>query len=325
MKGVGLNNAGYRTQIAQPPVDALIAEIARRQHGVIAREQLRALGLSPNAIHRRVAAGRLIPVHRGVYAVGHALLGDKGRWMAAVVACGPAAVLSHRSAAALWELRPSSRARIDVSSPGRRGRTLGGIEAHRGDTLRLADIAAVDEIPCTSIARTLLDLADVTTRRDLERACDQAEIRRLFDLRALDDVLARAAGRHGAPLLQAILADLRFGASITRSELEERFLQICTAAGLPTPQVNAWLQLPDGNGLRPDFLWADHRLIAETDSRMFHDSHRRFEHDRRRDQVLTIARWRVIRFTWRQVFHEPAQVATTLRALLDDHCAQRAG
>lgn len=317
MKGVGRNSDAYRPQVAQPSVDGLIAEVARRQHGAIAHSQLRALGLSPRAIQRRVAAGRLHVVHRGVYAVGHALLGDRGRWMAAVLACGSGAVLSHRSAAVLWELRTSTRSMIDVSSPGRRGRTFDGIDAHRGDTLHPSDVTDVHEIPCTSVSRTLLDLAEVTNRRDVERACDQAEILRLFDLRALDDVLARADGRRGAPILRAVLGDLRFGATITRSELEEKFLQICDAAALPAPQVNTWLPLADGSGFRPDFLWPEQRLIVETDSRTFHDTHRRFEHDRRRDQLLAIAGWRVIRFTWRQVFHKSEQVATTLRALLE--------
>jgi len=295
----------------------LIAEIALRRHGVIARRQLRDLGLSPQAIQRRVVAGRLHPVHRGVYAVGHALLSDKGRWMAAVLACGPGAVLSYRNAAALWELRLSSREAIDITSVGRRGRTLEGVDAHRGDTLRAIDVTAVDEIPCTSVARTLLDLAEVIPRRDLERACDQAEVRRLFDLRALDDVLARANGRRGAPILRAILSELRFGTTITRSELEERFLDLCIAAALPHPQVNSWLALPGGTGLRPDFLWPEHRLVVETDGRTFHDTSRRFEHDRRRDQLLTLAGWRVMRFTWRQVFDEREHVAAMLRALLE--------
>jgi len=316
MGGVGRDSRGYRSQRAQPPVDELIAQRAGGQHGPIAHEQLCTLGLSADAIQRRVAAGRLHVIYRGVYAVGHGLLADKGRWMAAVLACGPGALLSHREGAALWELRRSNRPTIDVTSPRRRGRTINGIDAHRGDSLHPDDITTVDQIPCTSVARTLLDLSDVVPRRDAERAVDQAEIRRVFDLREFEGLLARANGRRGAPILQAILADLRFGTTITRSELEERFLEICVSAALPTPQVNAWLALADGNTLSPDFLWPEHRLIVETDSRTFHDTHHRFEHDRRRDQLLAIAGWRVIRFTWRQVFHEPQQVAATLRTLL---------
>jgi hypothetical protein len=144
MGGVGRNSRAYRGQLARPPVDALIAEKAGRQHGPIAHEQLRALGLSPDAIQRRVTAGSLHSIYRGVYAVGHELLADKGRWMAAVLACGRGAVLSHREGAALWELRRSARLTIDVSSPGRRGRTINGIDAHRGDSLHPDDVTTVD-------------------------------------------------------------------------------------------------------------------------------------------------------------------------------------
>ena len=328
---VGRNDTGYRVQIAQPPaagalatpvgglptpVDRRIADIARRQHGVIARQQLRALGLSRQAIQRRVDSGRLHPIHRGVYAVGHARLSDRGRWSAAVLACGEDALLSHRSAGALRGVRPTSRAGIDVTSPGRRGRTLAGIDAHRGDTLHPDDRDEVDGIPCTSVARTLLDLAEVVGRRQLERACDQAEILRLFDLKAIDDVLDRAHGRHGAPILRAVLADHRFGTTITKLELEERFFTLCAAAAFPPPEVNGWLALPHGNGFSPDFMWAERRLTVETDSRTFHDTRHAFEHDRRRDQLLAIAGWRVIRFTHRQVFQRPDEVTATLAALL---------
>jgi len=323
MGGVGPEKTAYRRQVAQPhvdalipPVDAVIARIARAQHGVVSRRQLTALGLTPQQIQRRLTVGLLHRLYAGVYAVGHTRLSDKGHWIAAVKACGPEAALSYRSAAALIEIRPTSRARIDVSSPTRRGRTIGAIDAHRADNLRPQDVETVDGIRCTSVARTLLDLTEVLSRREVERAIDQAEVRGRFDLNAIDDVLARANGRHGAPILQAILAEMRFATTITASELEERFLQICIAANLPAPQVNSWIALPGGAGYSPDFAWPERRLIVETDGRAYHDTHRRFEHDRRRDQLLTVAGWRVVRFTWRQVVNERQHVAATLTALL---------
>jgi hypothetical protein len=147
-------------------------------------------------------------------------------------------------------------------------------------------------------------------------AIEQAEILRLFDLRAVDDVLARADGRRGAAALRAVLSEIRLGTTLTRSTLEERFLAICRGAGLPPDAVNAWVPHPEGGGAEADFLWREQRLIVEVDGREVHTTHGAFERDRRRDQRLMLAGWRVVRFTWRQVYFEPAYVADTLKALL---------
>jgi very-short-patch-repair endonuclease len=277
--------------------------------------QLRALGLCPSAVRERVAAGKLHRVHRGVYSVGHSVLSVEGRWMAAVLACGPGAVLSHRSAAALWGLRPSARARIDVTAPRRAGRVREGIDVHSGATLLPRDVTSVRGIPCTTVARTLLDLAEVVDRRGVERACDQAEVLRLYDGKAVDDVLGRATGRHGASRLHAVLAEYEVGENITHRELEERFLLLCRNSNLPKPKVNAWVQLPDG-AVQADFLWADERLIVETDGRATHGTRRSFESDRRRDQRLLVAGWHVMRRTWRQVTREPTELVESLRTQL---------
>jgi predicted transcriptional regulator of viral defense system len=143
----------------------MIAEIAASQHGVISLTQLRELGLSARAVQNRVAIGKLHRIHRGVYAVGHPVLSKEGRWMAAVLACGPDALLSHRSAAALWGIRPTARSRIDVTLGRPTGRAVPGIDIHRTRTLRAQDATKVTNIPCTTVARTLLDLADVVDRR----------------------------------------------------------------------------------------------------------------------------------------------------------------
>jgi hypothetical protein len=320
MRDVGPNTDAYRPQSAQPPgelgLDRVIAELVERQHGVVSLPQLTAMGLSTRGIGHRVAAGRLHRVHRGVYAVGHALVTLKGRWMAAVLACGPDALLSHRSAAALWGLRESARTNIDVTSPRRAGRSRDGLDVHRADTLLPQDATNVDGIPCTTVARTLLDLAEVVNRRQVERACDQADLERLLDATALDAVLTRAHGRRGSPVLRSILDEHAIGQTVTRSEMEERFLTLCDRAGLPRPEVNVWIALPHGGHAQADFLWREHRLIVETDGRAAHGTRRAFEHDRRRDQRLVLAGWRVIRVTWRQLTREPEELARILQALL---------
>jgi very-short-patch-repair endonuclease len=299
---------------AEPPGrDRRVAQLASDQHGVVTKAQLRGFGLADRAIEARAAAGRLHRIHRGVYAVGHPLLTTEGRWMAAVLACGRGAVLSHRSAAALWDLRRSERARIDVTSPTNAGRTRQGVDAHRARTLPPDERALVRGIPCTSVARTLVDLAEVVNVRALERACNQAEVLWLLETRALEATLARAHGRHGAALLGRILAAGSRAETPTRSELERRFLALCHAARLPRPQVNLWIA---DAAVEVDFAWAAQRLVAETDGRAYHATRRAFEEDRRRDQRLALAGYRVVRFTWDQVTREPRDVAETLRRLL---------
>jgi predicted transcriptional regulator of viral defense system len=290
-----------------------VAALALQQHGVVSLAQLRECGLSASGVRARVAAGKLHGVHRGVYAVGHRVLDRDGRWMAAVLACGPGAVLSHRSAAALWGLRPTSRRAVDVIAPRGSRRPRAGIEIHRADSLRPIDTTSRNGVPCTTIARTLLDLAEVAP---VERALDQAEILRLLDARALGDAIAAAAGRRGAAILRTLLAGYDTANALTRSELEAHFLALCRGAALPVPEVNAWLTLPDGTPVQPDFLWRAQRLIVEADGHATHGTRRAFEQDRVRDQRALLAGWRTLRCTWRQVLHEPDALARTLAALL---------
>ena len=232
MERVGRKAVACGTHFAPPPHGQAIAALALRQHGVISLSQLTAMGLSPRSVRGRVTTGRLHPVHRGVYAVGHSLLSREGRFMAAVLACGPGAVLSHRSAACLWELRPTSRSRVEVTTPGQSGRSRPPIQIHRSRRLAADDVTATQGIPITTVARTLLDLAEVADRRALERAVERAESLRVFDPRALHDVLARADGRRGAPALQEVLVDYDNASGLTRSELELRFWS--SAAPLPS-------------------------------------------------------------------------------------------
>ena len=289
--------------------------MAERQHAAVTLAQLMLFGLGKAAVAKRAKDGRLYRIHRGVYAVGRPQLTEHGKWMAAVLAYGPRAVISHRSAAALLGIRRDNRAKTDVTLPARSVRPRPRIEVHASTTLDPADVTTVDGIPCTTVARTLVDLGDVVPRRAVERAVDQAELLRLFDLRAVEDALDRAGRRRGAGLLRAVLADYE-EPTITRRELEERFLALCRSASLPSPSVNAWITLSEGVAYQADFLWREHKLIVETDGRDVHTTRKAFEHDRERDQRLTLAGFTVVRFTWRQVTREPRRVAEALGGLL---------
>jgi hypothetical protein len=304
-----------------------IGRLAERQHGVVALRQLQLLGLSKSAVSRRARGGRFHRIHRGVYAVGHPKLTGYGHWMAAVLACGPRAVLSHRSTAGLWGVRPDNRRKSDVSVPSPSARTKQAIEIHRSVTLTADDVTTVEGIPCTTLARTLVDLGDVVNRRAVERAVEQAEVLRLFDLHEVQRAMERAGPRRGTGLLSSVLEDLN-GPSLTASELEESFLALCRAAALPTPEVNAWMTLSDGSPIKVDFLWRRERLVVETDGHPFHRTRQSRERDTRRDVLVRLAGFEPIRFTGRQVALEKEWVARTLLALAsraDGDGSRRAG
>jgi predicted transcriptional regulator of viral defense system len=292
------------------PLDVAVAELAERQWGVVSLGQLRALGLGERGVQHRVRAGRLRRLYRGVYAVGHGVLGREGRWMAAVLACGEGAVLSHRSAASHWGLLSSAASLIDVTAPaGRHGRR--GIRLHRSRSLDARDSTSHQGIAITSIARTLLDLAATVRADRLERALAQAERLQLYDHTAITDVIARANGHRGKGALTR--ATSREDPKWTRNELEAWFLNLVREAGLPEPMVNLSLAAPDHPRLIPDFCWPTHRLIVETDGWETHRTRAAFEADRRRDAALQADGWRVVRFTW----HEPhTTIQRRLTALL---------
>ncbi|MEO8092391.1 MAG: type IV toxin-antitoxin system AbiEi family antitoxin domain-containing protein [bacterium] len=293
--------------------------MATRQHGVLAVSQLREIGLTTAAIHHRVAGGHLHRTHRGVYAVGHKRLTRKGRFLAAVLACGPAAAISHRSAASLLDLRPSARAQIDITVSDRTVRSRPGIRAHRA-TLLPRDVTTIDHIPCTSVARTLLDLAGELDAAALDRALQRAEVLRVLDTAGVQDVLDRGDGHRGVAKLDHALT-LYLPEIHTRSELEARFLALCRSASLPSPVVNGRIEV-GADTLEVDFHWPSSCLVVETDGHATHGTRAAFERDRRRDQMLTAAGWRVLRFTWRQLARRPDEVAGTVRAALG--CAQAA-
>jgi hypothetical protein len=292
--------------------------LAGRQYGVLSLAQAQDLGLSASVVHKRTTSGRLHRIHRGVYAlVPAALLSRHGHLMAAVLAGGPGAVLSHRSAAELHELRVSGRPLIEVTVPGSHLRTRPGIEIHCSRTLSAADVTTVAAIPCTTVAGTLLDLGGILRDRQWERAYDQAAILEVLDARALDDQLARNPRHPGSRRMRIVLAEHRAGSRATWSELEELLLALCRGAGFPPPEVNAWVAPDDGEpAMRVDFLWRRQRLVVEADSHRFHGIDRAFETDRRRDQRLAVAGWKAIRVTWRQLHDTPEPTAQTIGRLL---------
>jgi hypothetical protein len=229
--------------------------------------------------------------------------------MAAVLACGEGAVLSHRSAAALWDLLPASTSRIDVTRCyGRTARS--GINVHRVRQLHRDDRSTRNGIPVTTVARTLLDLSETGGREQLERALDQAERLQLFDLRAVSALIARSNGRQGIGVLRSVIGGYR-GPAPSRSELERRFLDLSHSANLPPPSVNCLIA-----GLEVDIAWIDQRVIVELDGYTYHRTRQAFERDRARDSVLQVAGYRVLRVTHRRLENEPASVVADLRGLL---------
>jgi very-short-patch-repair endonuclease len=291
------------------PLDRPLAELASRQYGVVARRQLAALGLTERAVDRRLAAGRLIPLYRAVYAVGHRSLTRRGHWMAAVLAFGPDAVLSHRSAAALWGIRGGGDTRIDVTAPGR-GHGREGIKRHRA-TLEPEDRTTRDAIPTTSLPRTLLDLASLTPLDAVVRALEEAERLRLIDTRPIHDLLERTNGHKGSQRLERALHAYDPRHARTRSALERAFLQACAQADLPPPQINALI-----HGYQVDVLWPDQKLIVELDGYTYHSTRRAFERDRARDAALLTAGYRTLRVTARRLDDERAEVLAAVRRLL---------
>jgi hypothetical protein len=314
----GRETGKYGRLLGHLAIERAIIKRARLQHGVISLTQLLEMGLTRSAVHKRGSNGRLHRVHRGVYSlVPVNLLRKEAHWMAAVLACGPRAALSHQTAAAHHGLRGTDRAKIDVTVPGRSGRRHPKLDIHRSRTLTGADTTTVNGIPCTTVARTLLDLAEVVNHRALERAFDQAEILEVLDLRALNDQIHRNRTRAGARSVKRILNEHYIGSTLTQSDLEEAFLALCRRISVPQPELNRWIDLHDDEPMIwADFVWRGQRVIVETDGGRFHGTHQARERDPRRDQRATLAGWRPVRTTWRQVTRRPRELEAILPALL---------
>jgi very-short-patch-repair endonuclease len=265
---------------------ARLLNLGQRQHGVVALWQLEALDVSRWSVQRRAAAGLMPRVHRGVYALGHAQLSLRGRWMAAVLACGPEALLSHAAAAALLDLHPTPSGPIDVTAPGKRRHP--GIRCHTARHPLELIRATVDAIPVTTLERTILDQAQTLAEQRLRTTLERIEYRGL--LRA--DRFAEHSGHRGLKPVMAALSTLTDDAPWTQSELERRFLELIRSAHLPEPQVNVTVA-----GHVVDFFWPEHRLIVEVDGYAWHNSKRSFEADRHKTVTLTLPGFRVVHIT----------------------------
>jgi very-short-patch-repair endonuclease len=290
-------------------VDAPLAKLTVKQHGVVATWELFKLGYSHQRIAVLVANGWLHRLYRGVYAVGHTRLSVKGRWMAAVLACGPDAVLSHRCAAALHDLQRIPSGKIDVTAHG--SRVHRGIRCHRSRSLPQQHRTTIDGIPVTSIERTLLDLAAIYAPQRLRSTIEEAQRRDLLDRGRFDALLAQSAGHRGATPLKRALAELGDEAPWTQSGLERDFLELIREAGLPEPRTNV---IVDGELV--DVYWPVHDLIVELDGYDFHRGKRSFEDDRRKDTKHLLAGRRSIRVTGARVAHERRALLTDISALL---------
>lgn len=279
-----------------------LVALGYRQHGVLALWQVETLGVSRWSVLRRAQAGHLHRQYPGVYALGHAKLTLHGRWMAAVLACGPEAVLSHQSGAALWDLRGAPSGPIDVTAPGKRRQA--GIRAH---TSGVIERATADGIPVTTLERTILDTAATLSAQRLRTLLEQVQYRGLLH----PERFARHRGHRGLKPVLATLKSLSDEAPWTQSELERRFLELVRTANLPAPQVNVVVA-----GFVVDFCWPAQRLVVEVDGYKHHSAHSAFEQDRRKDIRLTLAGYRVVRITYARIVHHAAELIAELRGLL---------
>jgi predicted transcriptional regulator of viral defense system len=291
-----------------------IARLAERQYGAISRGQLLIAGVGRATLQRWVAAARLHRIHPGVYALGHAALSLDGRLVAALLYAGDAAVLSHTTAAWVWRLIDAEPTRIHITVPGRRS-SLPGVRVHHS---RWLDAAICRELPVTSVARTLLDLASMLSARRLRRTLAEADYRGLLDPKDVTAVLGK--GRRGSAALRAALDSHLPQLAETLSALEERFLELCRGVALPLPEVNVRV-----GRMRVDALWRDQQIAVELDGGPAHGGIAAMKRDRDRELHLRSEGFTVVRYTWGQVVGRPEQVITDLRRLLGLDHPPRAG
>ncbi|MGI9019531.1 MAG: DUF559 domain-containing protein [Solirubrobacterales bacterium] len=297
------------------PLGAVLA-LARSQYWVVARWQLVRPGFGGRRIESWLAVGRLHRLHHGVYAYGRRDVPARGRWLAAVLACGDGALLSHTSAGGLHGITPTDRRLVHVTSRRHARRADSEIAHHRTRSLHRDDIAVVGGIPVTSVSRTLVDLAAVLDADRVRDAFEEADRLNLLELGPLAAACARGRGRRGVGTLRTLIAEAT-APEPTRGEFELRFRHFCRAHSLPLPRANAEVL-----GYTVDALWPEARLIVELDSWEHHGKARSaFEIDRQRDVTLLVGGYRVFRLTWRRLHREPGIVAGELRALLDSAAA----
>ncbi len=274
-------------------VERILRELGGAQHGVCRRWQLLARGVAARTIDRMIERGRLVVLHPGVYQIGPLAM-PRGGEAFAVLACGAGCRISHWNAGALHRLieREHNSNRVEVSVPRNRRPDLPGIRIHRARDLRPDEVTTVEGIPVTTPARTLLDIGETMSAREVEQAFAKALRMKLVTVAEMEAMVARHPRHRGAPVLRRLL-DAERDPAFTRSQAEERLLEIVREARLPEPAVNARVM-----HFEVDFLWTVSRLIAEVDGYAYHGGVRSFVADRRRDAELTAAGYRVLRFTW---------------------------
>jgi very-short-patch-repair endonuclease len=294
-----------------------VATTASRQHGLVTREQLRRLGLSNDAILRWSRDGRIHRVARGVYSLGHRNISERGRIHAAALACGPGAIVSHRSAAYLLGIGERSPLVVDVVVPRQGGRKIDGIKAHRVPYPAPHELVIVDGIPCTGPARTIVDLAGTYGEKEVRETVERAASENVLDLAAIDAILESGPRRRGAPCLRRVVEDWREVAATAnfedaRSLFEVKLVPLIAAAGLPMPRVNAPVETAE-RILEVDLLWEPERFVVEADSRRHHAIEVAFERDHRRNRELMAANYGFLRVTWREAEREPGAVLAVVR------------
>jgi hypothetical protein len=293
-------------------IEAAIAELATRQRGLVRLDQLVALGLDRRAVTRLVRSGRLHRVHRGVYAVGHAALSREAHWLAAAMASGEGAALGRRSAGQHWAISRHYAPLIEVVVP-RQRRAQSGIRLLTSRALLVDDVTVHDGIPVTTVARTLVDLADVLTPYQLTRVIREAEFRRLFDAADTAAAMVRARGRHRLGVLGQAISLYLDGSGGTKSANEDAFVPLARRAGLPEPRSNGRVA-----GIEVDFSWRGLPLVVEIDggSHLLKPVRR---DDDWRDDWLRGAGYTVLRFTDFEVEHRPETIVAALAGWPTDH------
>ena len=303
---------GARRELAARGIDAAIAYLAAEQYEMVARWELAAAGVGRGAIDLRRRVKRLHDIETGVYSPASRLRAGAGAFMAAVLTAGPDSLLGRRSAAAHWNMRPSATRRVEVIAP----RTL----PKRPRLTPIRGLVASDEwtihdgIPITTVPRTILDLAAVLSRDQLEQAMERAEALRLTDALTITELLQRYPRRRGSVALRAILGAESIGHGVTREELEAAFNQFIHERGFPRPRINAPLAV-GADSFTADFVWPAARLIVELDGYATHWTRRSFERDRRRDRRLLVVDWKTIRVTWRHLHEEREELAADMAAI----------
>lgn len=295
----------YKIPLAHEREQRILA-LAVRQYGHVTRRQLLDLGVSSRVINDRIAAGRLTPVHAGVYAVGPVRMDPPARAMAAVLACGPDAALSHLSAASLWGMEARWVFPLHVTAVGERDRP--GICAHRSSTLAGRDLRRRAGIRVTSPSRTLLDAAPSVSERKLTRMVNDARRARIVTPDQLQDVIERNPRHRGAKLLAPHAGTI---VAATASAFEDLFLSVCERFGLPTPRVNV-----NVNGYEVDALFEAEKVIVELDGWEFHKDRSAFTADRERDAGSLAAGYVTVRITWERLHGRPDREAARLLRIL---------